>query len=266
MIATRRAIDLAVRHNHRFHVLHVSTGDEADFIGEYLAEAGAGRPGSPSDHGRGLPAPSVAQLDDYARLGTLAQMNPSLKTADDNRRLWEALPNGRIQVIATDHAPHTLEEKAKPYPAVALRHAECREQPGADAERGAPRPLHARASRALDVRRAGPRVGHRRQGPHRGRLRRRPGAGRSARDAQRFATKSSSPSAAGAPGTASSSPAGPFARGCGAAKYFATAGSMTPSAASRPSSTTPAAAIGRRNESGAAGTTDQSTLTALVWR
>src|SRR5207237_10289140 len=52
---------------------------------------------------------------DYARLGTLAQVNPSLKTADDNRRLWQALLDGRIQVIATDHAPHTLEEKRRPY-------------------------------------------------------------------------------------------------------------------------------------------------------
>ena len=42
-------------------------------------------------------------------------MNPSLKTADDNRRLWQALLDGRIQVIATDHAPHTLEEKRRPY-------------------------------------------------------------------------------------------------------------------------------------------------------
>jgi len=55
--------------------------------------------------------------DDYARLGTLIQMNPSLKTADDNHRLWQALLDGLIQVIATDHAPHTLEEKRKPYSA-----------------------------------------------------------------------------------------------------------------------------------------------------
>jgi dihydroorotase len=55
-------------------------------------------------------------VDDYARLGTLVQMNPSLKTADDNRRLWHALLDGRIQVIATDHAPHTLEEKQRTYP------------------------------------------------------------------------------------------------------------------------------------------------------
>ncbi|MCG8587557.1 MAG: amidohydrolase family protein, partial [Pirellulales bacterium] len=56
-------------------------------------------------------------VDDYDRLGTLVQMNPSIKTADDNERLWQALLDGRIQVIATDHAPHTLEEKQRSYPA-----------------------------------------------------------------------------------------------------------------------------------------------------
>ncbi len=105
IIATRRALDLAFRHKHRFHVLHVSTGDEADLV---------------ADH-RGLITAEVCphhlffNTDDYARLGTLVQMNPSLKTADDNRRLWRALHDGRIQVIATDHAPHTLAEKQQPY-------------------------------------------------------------------------------------------------------------------------------------------------------
>ena len=56
-------------------------------------------------------------VDDYARLGTLVQMNPSLKTRDDNAELWRALADGRLQVVATDHAPHTLEEKQRPYPA-----------------------------------------------------------------------------------------------------------------------------------------------------
>jgi dihydroorotase len=105
LLATRRAIDLAVRHRHRFHVLHVSTGDEADFLAE--------------NHGlitaEVCPHHLFFNTSDYARLGTLVQMNPSLKTAEDNRRLWQALLDGRIQVIATDHAPHTLEEKRKPY-------------------------------------------------------------------------------------------------------------------------------------------------------
>jgi dihydroorotase len=105
LIATRRAMDLAKRHNHRFHVLHVSTGDETDLL---------------ADHGNLITAEAcphhlLFNIDDYARLGTLVQMNPSLKTAEDNRRLWQGLADGRIQVIATDHAPHALLEKQQPY-------------------------------------------------------------------------------------------------------------------------------------------------------
>src|SRR5690606_11354085 len=55
-------------------------------------------------------------IDDYARLGTLVQMNPSLKTKADAAAIWQALLANTIQVIATDHAPHTLEEKRQPYP------------------------------------------------------------------------------------------------------------------------------------------------------
>jgi dihydroorotase len=105
LFGTWRATDLAIRHQHRFHVLHVSTGLETDLLAEHhdliTAEA--------------CPHHLLFNTDDYARLGTLVQMNPSLKTAEDNDRLWQALLDGRIQVIATDHAPHTLEEKRKPY-------------------------------------------------------------------------------------------------------------------------------------------------------
>ena len=58
----------------------------------------------------------LLNIDDYPRLGSLIQINPSLKTEADNRRLWQALLDDRVQVIATDHAPHTLEEKRRPYP------------------------------------------------------------------------------------------------------------------------------------------------------
>ncbi len=106
-IATQRAIDLAVRHNHRFHVLHVSTADETEILREHhgliTAEA--------------CPHHLFFNIDDYERLGSRIQMNPSIKTASDNAALWQALLDGRIQVIATDHAPHTLEEKAQDYPA-----------------------------------------------------------------------------------------------------------------------------------------------------
>jgi dihydroorotase len=105
-IATRRAIELAKRHHHRFHVLHVSTANETELI---------------ADHGglitaEACPHHLLLNVDDYPRLGTLAQMNPSLKTAADNVALWSALNRDVIQAIATDHAPHTLAEKAKPYP------------------------------------------------------------------------------------------------------------------------------------------------------
>ena len=105
--ATMRAIDLAVRHNHRFHVLHVSTADEVDILARQndliTAEA--------------CPHHLFLDTSDYARLGSLAQMNPSLKTADDRAALWLGLAKGAIQILATDHAPHTLEEKRAPYPA-----------------------------------------------------------------------------------------------------------------------------------------------------
>lgn len=106
VIATKRAIDLAQRHRHRFHVLHVSTADEIPLIaaaGEMItAEV--------------CPHHLFFNLDDYARLGSRVQMNPSIKTAADNAALFEALQKGHIQVMATDHAPHTLEEKSQPYP------------------------------------------------------------------------------------------------------------------------------------------------------
>ena len=106
VIATRRAIDLARRHRHRFHVLHVSTSDEVELI----ADAKGLVTGEACVHHL------LLNVDDYARLGTLAQMNPSLKTAADNTALCDALAYGWLQVIATDHAPHTLEEKRRPYP------------------------------------------------------------------------------------------------------------------------------------------------------
>jgi len=55
-------------------------------------------------------------VNDYPRLGTLVQMNPSVKNPADNEGIWQALREGAIQVVATDHAPHTMAEKQKRYP------------------------------------------------------------------------------------------------------------------------------------------------------
>jgi len=105
-VSTRRATALAIKHNHRFHVLHVSAARELPII---------------ADH-RNLITAEVClhhlmfNVDDYAEHGTLVQMNPSLKYRSDNEALWQALNDGTIQMIASDHAPHTLEEKVVPYP------------------------------------------------------------------------------------------------------------------------------------------------------
>lgn len=106
LIATKRSIDLAIRHKHRFHVLHVSTAAELEPI----------RAARPYVTAEVCPHHLFFNVDDYTRLGSLVQMNPSIKTADDNRQLWQALLDGTIQIIATDHAPHTLAEKQQPYP------------------------------------------------------------------------------------------------------------------------------------------------------
>jgi len=106
IIATKRAVDLADRHDHRFHVLHVSTAQEAEFL----------RTTSDLITAEACPHHLLFSIDDYARLGSLVQMNPSVKTTDDCAALWEALRNGTIEVVATDHAPHTREEKDQPYP------------------------------------------------------------------------------------------------------------------------------------------------------
>lgn len=107
LIATRRAIDLAYRHRHRFHVLHVSTAAETQLLADHRGLI----------TGEACPHHLLFNTDDYARLGTLVQMNPSLKTRADSEQLWQALADCRLQVVATDHAPHTLEEKQRPYPA-----------------------------------------------------------------------------------------------------------------------------------------------------
>lgn len=106
VIATRRAVELSHRHKHRFHVLHVSTADELELLVDHRNLVTA----------EVCPHHLFFNVDDYALLGTLAQMNPSLKTKRDNQALWHALSQGTIQVIATDHAPHTLKEKQAEYP------------------------------------------------------------------------------------------------------------------------------------------------------
>jgi dihydroorotase len=106
VVATTRAIDLATRHRHPFHILHVSTAAEVPLIAAapdwVTAEV--------------CPHHLFFSSSDYAKLGSLIKMNPSIKSTADNGALWQALLDGTITVVATDHAPHTLEEKRLPFP------------------------------------------------------------------------------------------------------------------------------------------------------
>ena len=107
------AISLAKRHNTRLHVLHISTADElALFEQGPLIRADGSR--------KRITAETCIHFlrfdrNDYARLGNLIKCNPAIKDASDREALIRALAEDRIDVLATDHAPHTLEEKARPY-------------------------------------------------------------------------------------------------------------------------------------------------------
>jgi dihydroorotase len=105
--ATKLAIALSKKYQRRLHILHLSTGIEAEFLREdkpswVTAEV--------------TPQHLLLNTDAYVKMGTLAQMNPPLRSPENNDILWKALLDGVIDFIATDHAPHTLEEKAKGYP------------------------------------------------------------------------------------------------------------------------------------------------------
>ena len=88
-------------------MLHVTTADEMRFLAEHRRLATV----ETTPQHLTFSAP-----DCYERLGTLAQMNPPIRDEGHREGLWEAVRGGVVDVIGSDHAPHTLEEKAKPYP------------------------------------------------------------------------------------------------------------------------------------------------------
>jgi dihydroorotase len=105
--ATQLALKLSQKYQRRLHILHLSTGDEAEFL----------RQEKPSwVTVEVTPQHLLLNTSAYAKIGTLAQMNPPLRSTSDNEILWQALLDGVIDFIATDHAPHTLAEKAQTYP------------------------------------------------------------------------------------------------------------------------------------------------------
>ena len=107
------AVELARRHDTRLHVLHISTADElALFERGPMIRADGSR--------KRITAETCVHFTrfargDYARLGNFIKCNPAIKDEADREAIIDALADDRIDVLATDHAPHTLEEKARPY-------------------------------------------------------------------------------------------------------------------------------------------------------
>ena len=108
MIATRRILRLAREAGRRIHVLHVTTPAELELLGQNKDVASCEV--TPQHL-------TLAGEEAYPRLGTHAQMNPPIRSGAHRDGLWYWLNQGVPDVIGSDHAPHTLEEKAKPYPA-----------------------------------------------------------------------------------------------------------------------------------------------------
>ncbi len=105
--ATKLALKLSKKYQRRLHILHLSTGIEAELL----------RQDKPSwVTAEVTPQHLLLNTSAYEKIGTLAQMNPPLRSPENNQVLWQALLDGVIDFIATDHAPHTLAEKAKGYP------------------------------------------------------------------------------------------------------------------------------------------------------
>ena len=108
MLATRRIIALARAANRRIHILHVTTPAELDYIAQNKDIATCEV--TPQHL-------TLAGEDAYLRLGTYAQMNPPIRSGAHRDGLWHFVNQGVPDVIGSDHAPHTIEEKAKTYPA-----------------------------------------------------------------------------------------------------------------------------------------------------
>ena len=104
--STRRLVALARKYGKRIHVLHISTAEEMAFLADH------------KDVATVEVTPHHLTLDEtaYTRLGTLAQMNPPVRDKAHRAGIWNGVHNGVVDVLGSDHAPHTREEKLKPYP------------------------------------------------------------------------------------------------------------------------------------------------------
>ena len=108
IMSTRRLVGLAREVGRRIHVLHVTTAQEIEYLAQHKDVATV----EVTPQHLTLEAPEA-----YERLKGLAQMNPPIRSAEHVAGLWRGIDQGIVDVLGSDHAPHTLEEKARPYPA-----------------------------------------------------------------------------------------------------------------------------------------------------
>lgn len=103
---TKRLVKIAKSYNASIHILHISTAQEIEFLKDHkdLVTMEA------------TPHHLTFSSEDYAKLGTLIQMNPPIRDAKHRTAIWYGLRQGLIDVLGSDHAPHSLEEKAQAYP------------------------------------------------------------------------------------------------------------------------------------------------------
>ena len=106
--ATKLAVRLSLKYLRRLHILHLTTEEECDFLRTLPREHHISTEVCPQH--LVLTSPEC-----YEHLGTKAQMNPPIRSKRHTVALWQALKDGIIDCIATDHAPHTLAEKKQPY-------------------------------------------------------------------------------------------------------------------------------------------------------
>src|SRR5690606_5129564 len=109
LISSSNAVSLAKKHGTRLHVLHISTADELNLFESKL----------PLSEKKITAEACIHHLwfsdNDYKNKGNYIKWNPAVKTTNDRYAIFQAVLDGRIDVIATDHAPHTIEEKSKNY-------------------------------------------------------------------------------------------------------------------------------------------------------
>ena len=108
MSSTRRVVKIAERYNKQIHVLHVTTKDEVDFLAMHKKNVTF----EITPQHLTLYAP-----DCYDKIGTFAQMNPPIRKKEHHDRLWVAVKNSVVDILGSDHAPHSKEDKNKKYPA-----------------------------------------------------------------------------------------------------------------------------------------------------